>query len=94
MCLKAEYQYIPPVWVMCLESVAHLLVMFNFSTNFLVYCSVSNQFKAALSKVVRIRKFCVIFCEASVTTSPGTIKSLMIRCPFIYYLHDDLSPSN
>ena len=60
---------------MCLESVAHLLVMFNFSTNFLVYCSVSNQFKAALSKVVRIRKFCLIFCEASVS-SPGKLCSL------------------
>ena len=47
-----EYdQYIPPLWVMCLESVAHLLVMLNFSTNFLIYCSVSAPFKKALSKV-------------------------------------------
>ena len=38
-------------WVMCLESVAHLLVMLNFSTNFLIYCSVSAPFKKALSKV-------------------------------------------
>ena len=38
---------------MCLESVAHLLVMFNCSTNFLVYWSVSQQFKAALSRVCR-----------------------------------------
>ena len=36
---------------MCLESVAHLLVMLNFSTNFLIYCSVSAPFKKALSKV-------------------------------------------
>ena len=43
-------QYIPPLWVMCLESVAHLLVMLNFSTNFLIYCSVSSPFKKALSK--------------------------------------------
>ena len=28
------------------ESVAHLLVMLNFSSNFLIYCSVSAQFKA------------------------------------------------
>jgi len=35
---------------MCLESVAHLLVMLNFSSNFLIYCSVSTQFKAALLK--------------------------------------------
>ena len=49
-----EYdQYIPPLWVMCLESVAHLLVMLNFSTNFLIYCSVSAPFKRALPKVIR-----------------------------------------
>ena len=47
-CITYTDQYIPPLWVMCLESVAHLLVMFNFSSNFLIYCSVSNQFKAAL----------------------------------------------
>ena len=50
-CSKAGAQYVPPLWVMCLESVAHLLVMVNFSSNFLVYCSVSQQFKAALSRV-------------------------------------------
>ena len=44
-------QYIPPLWVMCLESVAHLLVMINFSTNFIIYCSVSAPFKKAFSKV-------------------------------------------
>ena len=58
-CIKHVDQYIPPLWVMCMESVAHLLVMFNFSSNFLIYCSVSNQFKAALSKV------CMLFCKKS-----------------------------
>ena len=43
--------YIPPLWIMCLESVAHLMVMLNFSSNFLIYCSVSKQFKQTLSKV-------------------------------------------
>ena len=83
-CIKEHLQYIPPLYVMCLESVAHLLVMFNFSTNFLVYCSVSNQFKAALSKVVRIRKFCLIFCEASVP-SPGTVEILLTVMTFFFY---------
>ena len=47
-----EYdQYIPTLWVMCLESVAHLLVMVNVSSNFLIYCSISSPFKVALSKV-------------------------------------------
>jgi hypothetical protein len=31
------------------ESVAHLLVMLNFSSNFLIYCSVSAQFKEKTS---------------------------------------------
>ena len=53
-CIRHADHYIPPLWIMCLESVAHLLVMFNFSSNFLIYCSVSNQFKSALSKVCRI----------------------------------------
>ena len=52
-CVEEYDQYIPPLWVMCLESVAHLLVMLNFSTNFLIYCSVSAPFKNALSKVKR-----------------------------------------
>merc|ERR1719219_2580793 len=50
-CIKEQGHYIPPLWIMCLESVAHLLVIFNFSSNFLIYCSVSTQFKAALSKL-------------------------------------------
>ena len=53
-CVEEYDQYIPPLWVMCLESVAHLLVMLNFSTNFLIYCSVSAPFKKALSKVREI----------------------------------------
>ena len=64
-CVEEYDQYIPPLWVMCLESVAHLLVMLNFSTNFLVYCSVSKQFKIALSKI------CRFFCQASPASQRG-----------------------
>ena len=76
-CVQAEVQFIPPVWVMCLESVAHLLVMFNFSSNFLVYCSVSQQFKSALSRV------CQYLCGGGGSsggsfTSPNNI---LIPCP-------------
>ena len=52
--MKVLDQYIPPMWIMCLESVAHLLVMVNFSTNFLIYCSVSKQFKSVLSNVLAV----------------------------------------
>ena len=57
-CIKHVDHYIPPLWVMCMESVAHLLVMLNFSSNFLIYCSVSNQFKKALSKIC-----CFFLCD-------------------------------
>ena len=53
-------QYIPPLWVMCLESMAHLLVMINFSTNFIIYCSVSGPFKKAFSKV-KLPTSCMAF---------------------------------
>ena len=58
-CYQAGVKYVPPLSVMCLESLAYLLVMLNFSSNFLVYCSVSEQFKAALSRV------CQYFCGGS-----------------------------
>ena len=61
-------QYIPPLWVMCLESVAHLLVMLNFSTNFLIYCSVSAPFKKALSKVTRCARLEVKIKSGQVCT--------------------------
>ena len=50
-CMKQLDRYIPPQWIMCLESLAHLLGMINFSTSFLIYCSVSTQFKTVLSRV-------------------------------------------
>ena len=50
-CVREFDSYIPSLWIMCLESVAHLLVMLNVSSNFLIYCSVSSPFKAALTKV-------------------------------------------
>ena len=57
-CIKHADSYIPPLWIMCLESVSHLLVMLNFSSNFLIYCSASNQFKSALTKLCSILSFC------------------------------------
>ena len=79
-CIKHVDHYIPPLWVMCLESVAHLLVMLNFSSNFLIYCSVSNQFKLALSKV------CFIFCKSPSTASEASeyhslVTNAVLPCP-------------
>ena len=47
-----------------MESLAHLLVMVNFSSNFLVYCSTSSPFKIALTRVGRGRvQFKLAFTE-------------------------------
>ena len=51
-CIKEQLQYIPPLYVMCLESVAHLLVMINFAFNFLIYVTVSQEFKSTLYKLL------------------------------------------
>ena len=37
---------------MCLESVAHLLVMVNFALNFLIYVTVSQEFKSTFYKLL------------------------------------------
>ena len=62
---------------MCLESVAHLLVIFNVSANFLIYCSVSNQFKAALSKL------CIFFCKRVPEGTEGisSLINILTLCP-------------
>lgn len=40
--------YVPPLWTMCAECVSSLLIMINFSGNFVIYCSVLRPFKAAI----------------------------------------------
>ena len=35
-CVEEFDQYIPPLWVMCLESVAHLLVLFKIPINIII----------------------------------------------------------
>ena len=73
-CIREYDQYIPSLWVMCLESVAHLLVMLNVSSNFLIYCSVSSPFKTALTKVfvivaILLTSYSVLNLNISKTTA-------------------------
>ena len=42
--------FVPPLWAMVAESVSSLLVMINFSGNFLIYCSTLKPFKAYLAR--------------------------------------------
>lgn len=51
-CMREEGGYVPPLWTMVAESVSSLMIMINFSGNFLIYCSVLKPFKEALSKLV------------------------------------------
>ena len=50
-CVSEHLRYIPPLYVMCLESLANLLVMVNFALNFLIYVTVSQEFKTTLQKL-------------------------------------------
>lgn len=51
-CMRKEGGFVPPLWSMCAESVSSLLIMVNFSGNFLIYCSVLKPFKAAVSRLL------------------------------------------
>jgi len=42
--------FVPPLWAMVSESVSSLLVMINFSGNFLIYCSTLKPFRAYLAR--------------------------------------------
>lgn len=44
-CMQNHNGFVPPLWSMCAESVSSLLIMINFSGNFLIYCSVLKPFK-------------------------------------------------
>ena len=91
-CIKHVDHYIPPLWVMCMESVAHLLVMLNFSSNFLIYCSVSNQFKKALSKIC-----CFFLCDKPPThSSPASEYQTLVTNTVMHGQHGvkEDSPTN
>ena len=49
-CMQEEGGFVPPVWTMCAESISSLLIIINFSGNFLIYCSVLKPFKAYLAR--------------------------------------------
>ena len=48
-CTNHSSGFVPPLWAMVAESVSSLLVMINFSSNFLIYCSTLKPFRAYLA---------------------------------------------
>lgn len=50
-CLERGVAFSPPLWSMCGDCVASLLLMVNFSGNFLIYCSALKSFKAKLKQI-------------------------------------------
>lgn len=65
-CIRHEGGFAPPLWTMCAESISSLLIMINFSGNFLIYCSMLPPFKEALSKI------CAFFCFWRITRHPDS----------------------
>lgn len=52
-CMSNHGGYVPPLWTMCAECISSLLIMINFSGNFLIYCSILKPFKDAFNSCCR-----------------------------------------
>lgn len=50
-CVSANLSYIPPLPLVCMESVSHIMIMSNSSCNFLIYCTISTHFKVFMKKL-------------------------------------------
>lgn len=50
-CLERGVAFSPPLWSMCSDCVASLLLMVNFSGNFLIYCSALKSFRGKLKQI-------------------------------------------
>lgn len=44
-CIASNKSYIPPIELVCMESISHIMIMINSSCNFIVYCTLSTHFK-------------------------------------------------
>jgi len=51
-CLLSGRNWVPPAFIMCLESLSNLLVMISSSSNFIIYCFISTQFKLFFKKLL------------------------------------------
>ena len=52
-CVSNNKAWIPPSWMLIMESVSHLLLLISSSSNFLIYCTISTKFKIYIKT-----KFC------------------------------------
>lgn len=44
-CVSNGKAWIPPSWMLIMESISHLLLLISSSSNFLIYCTISTKFK-------------------------------------------------
>ena len=44
-CAAMNKAWIPPNWMLIMESISHLLLLISSSSNFLIYCTISTKFK-------------------------------------------------
>lgn len=50
-CIASNKSYIPPIELVCMESISHIMIMINSSCNFIVYCTLSTHFKVFMCKL-------------------------------------------
>ena len=51
-CVAANLTYTPPLELLCMESISHILILFNSSSNFIIYCTLSTHFKVFMKKLL------------------------------------------
>lgn len=49
-CVSINKAWIPPGWMLIMESVSHLLLLISSSSNFLIYCTISTKFKIYIKR--------------------------------------------
>ena len=49
-CVSHNKAWIPPNWMLIMESVSHLLLLVSSSSNFLIYCAISTKFKIYIKR--------------------------------------------
>ena len=48
-CVSTSGHYRPPLYLIALDSVSHLLILVNASANFIIYCILSTHFQVTFT---------------------------------------------
>ena len=93
-CAAINKAWIPPSWMLIMESISHLLLLFSSSSNFLIYCTISTRFKIffkrkfffryVMAKIDYQEEGTIPFCYFSNSKFDFDLKKVKVkRCNFV-----------